>query len=329
MNIQELVDELYEAFAERIGQPFSDQARDLSRALRLAPEPVPWSRVFSHEVTLGAPALFAEAMAGMPSSVVRDAVLAHALAVIDAFGTDRIEDEQVKPTANVLAVLGQARRERDRAMVRIFGRQPPGDCDFIASDVTSMRAIRRERMLLRAAQPLTFDLYESASLEKQCAGIVASMALARVAGWDERQRRAVRDTLEAVWLGLQLYDDVVDWEDDLQNGGSWVVCLMKDMQRAPLSQKRLTEVTRWGLPDDARIRAQVHQSGVLRMILMRALGHMRAARRRASALGAHGLASWAATREARLETVVEAEGRCAGYAVREHALAAWAGEVLA
>ena len=63
MNIHELVDDLYEAFADRIGEPLSDSARDLPRALRLAPQPVPWSRVFSHEVTLGAPALFAEAMA--------------------------------------------------------------------------------------------------------------------------------------------------------------------------------------------------------------------------------------------------------------------------
>ena len=60
MNIHELVDDLYEAFADRIGEPLSDSARDLPRALRLAPQPCRWSRVFSHEVTLGAPALFAE-----------------------------------------------------------------------------------------------------------------------------------------------------------------------------------------------------------------------------------------------------------------------------
>ena len=39
-------------------------------------------------------------------------MLAHMLAVIDAFGTDRIEDEQIDGSPGVFAVLGQARRER-------------------------------------------------------------------------------------------------------------------------------------------------------------------------------------------------------------------------
>ena len=62
MNVHDLVDDLYEVFADRIGEPLASSARDLPRALALAPVSVPWSRVFSHEVTLGAPALFAEAM---------------------------------------------------------------------------------------------------------------------------------------------------------------------------------------------------------------------------------------------------------------------------
>ena len=71
MNIHDLVDELYEAFADRIGQPLSESARSLPRALRLAPDAVPWSRVFSHEVTLGAPALLAEGMASGASRKAR------------------------------------------------------------------------------------------------------------------------------------------------------------------------------------------------------------------------------------------------------------------
>ena len=63
MNIPELVDEMYEAFVDGLGEPLAEHARDLPRALRLAPRPnCPWSEVFSHEVTLGAPALFAEGM---------------------------------------------------------------------------------------------------------------------------------------------------------------------------------------------------------------------------------------------------------------------------
>ncbi len=316
MKIHDLVDDLYEAFADRIGEPLSDSARDLPRALRLAPQPVPWSRVFSHEVTLGAPALFAEAMGGLPGQVTRDAVLAHMLAVIDAFGTDRIEDEQIESSPGVFAVLGQARRERDRAMARIYGGSPPAECDFRAADALSLRAIRRERAMLLSARPVDMRVYETASLDKQCPGILASVALARAAGWTDRRCRAVRATLGNVWLGLQIADDVVDWEDDVQRGGAWAVCLMRGL--GPPSRLRAKE----------SIRTQVLQSGILAVMLARALKHMRSARRRASVLGAHRLGAWAGAQESRLTSLVSAETRSAGYAVRAHALAAWASEVL-
>lgn len=317
MNIHDLVDDLYEAFADRIGEPLSDSARDLPRALRLAPQPVRWSRVFSHEVTLGAPALFAEAIVGLPSSLTRDAVLAHMLAVIDAFGTDRIEDEQIETSPGVYAVLGQARRERDRAMARIYGGRPPAASDFRAADALSLGAIRRERAMLLSARPVNMKIYETASLDKQCAGILASVALVRAGGWTERRCRAVRATLGSVSLGLQIADDVVDWEDDLQRGGAWAVCLMRG--HAPASSSRGRE----------SIRNQVLQSGILAVMLRRALAHMRAAKRRARALGVHRLASWAEQQASRLDGLASAEAQSAGYAVRAHSLAAWANEVLA
>jgi hypothetical protein len=321
MNVHDLVDELYGAFAERLGHPIGTCAIDLPRALKLAPEPdLPWSRVFSHEVTLGAPALFAEAMPAVPSSVVREATLAHLLAVVDAFGTDRLEDEQIDPSPGVMAVLGQLRRERDRSMARLFRGAPPADLDFSAVDALTTSAIHRERATLSCARPVDLAFYERASLDKQCAGLIASVALARVAGWDPRRCIAVRKTLESVALGLQMYDDVVDWEDDLRRGGSWAVCLMLGERRPGAPSDR---------PDGTSIRLQVLQSAVLGTMLRGALAHMRAARRRATALQAHRLAAWAATRERRLEALVTAEGRSAGYAVRAHALAAWAGEVLA
>ena len=76
------------------------------------------------------------------------------------------------------------------------------------------------------------------------------------------------------------------------------------------------------------IRLEVLRSGILRTLLQRAAAHIRASRMRAAALGALRLASWAAARESRLHALVAAESRSAGYAVRAHALAAWAGEVL-
>jgi hypothetical protein len=320
MNVHDLVDDLYEVFADRIGEPLADSARALPRALSLAPVSVPWSRVFTHEVTLGAPAMFAEAMPEVRPPLLRDAVMAHLLAVVDAFGTDRIEDEQIDATPDVFAVLGQARRERDRAVARMFGGLVPADCDFRAADALTMRAIRGERAMLLSARAVDIGTYERASLDKQCAGILASVALARAAGWSERRCRAVRATIQSVSLGLQLADDVVDWEDDLQRGGAWAVCLMRGNGSRDLSPLR---------PEPQPIRAQVLHSGILGVMLSRAYHHMLRARRRASALGAHRLASWAAGQEARLRSLASAEDASAGYAVRARALAAWATEVLA
>ena len=321
MIVSELVDEMYEAFLGGLGGPLARYARDLPRVLGLASRPnCPWSEVFLHEVTLGAPALLAEGMS-LPPDIVRDGVLAHALAVIDAFGTDRIEDEQVPSSAELLAVLGCARRVRDRAMKRIFGGPALPDCDFAISDAFTLKAIRREQDLIRSGRAVDGVTYERESLGKQTPGLPASIALAHVAGWDDRRCQAVRSTLESVWLGLQTYDDVVDWEDDLDRGGSWVVCLMKGA-RGP--------VVSFGRPPDGReLRRQVLESGVLSRMLTRAVHHMSTARRGAADLGAARLSAWAAARQERFDTLSAAEARSAGYAVRAHALSAWAGEVLA
>jgi hypothetical protein len=55
----------------------------------------------------------------------------------------------------------------------------------------------------------------------------------------------------------------------------------------------------------------------------------RAARMRASVLGLHQLASWASDKETRAAHLAKMEREHAGYAVRMHALAPWAAEILA
>jgi hypothetical protein len=317
MNVHDLVDELYEVFADGIGGPLGESARDLPRALSLAPAAVPWSRVFSHEVTLGAPALFAEAMPTLDRNLLREAMLAHVLSVVDAFGTDRIEDEQVTASPVIFAVLGRARLERDRALARLFaGRVRPSGCDFRAADLVTAQALKSERSTLLSGRPADIDAYEAASIEKQRAGIIASLALAHAAGWAPLRCDSVQFTLESVALALQMHDDVVDWESDLQRGGAWAICLMRGQGNSAEIDRRMP------------IRKQVHDSGILGVMLSRACIHMRRARRRATALGARRLAGWASGQERRLQSLAAAEIKSAGYAVRAGALAAWASEVL-
>jgi hypothetical protein len=63
-------------------------------------------------------------------------------------------------------------------------------------------------------------------------------------------------------------------------------------------------------------------------MLRRARRYMRAAAARARVLGATKVAKWAAARAERLALLASAEAQSAGYAVRVHALSAWATEVL-
>jgi hypothetical protein len=318
MGVPELVDESFEAFAAALGQPLGEAARDLPRSLRLAPRRIPWSRVFSHEVTLGAPALFAESMARVSRGKVRDAVLSHALGVIDAFGTDRIEDGQIDPDERVLAVLAEVRRERDRAIERVLGRAAAPGEGFAASDAATVSAIREERALLAAGRAVGLDEYERLSLAKQSAGLVATESLAVAAGWDAARRRAVRTTLEGIWLGLQMSDDVVDWEDDLRQGGAWAVCIARGLAGGSGEWPSAA----------APAREHVLRAGALHKMMARAVGHVRTARRTASELGALGLAVWAGSLERKLDSLAEGEARSPGYTIRARALAAWAQEVL-
>jgi hypothetical protein len=308
MTILELVDDLYEAFADRVGPALSTSAKDLPRALRLAPAAIPWSRVFPHEVTLGAPALFAESLAGVPYSLTRDAVLAHLFAVIDSHGTARVEDERIDASPHVFAVLGQARRERDKAMMRLYSRTPLADTDFRAADAMTIRALRRERAMLKSTYPVDFELYERTLMDKRCSATLASVALARIGGLGPRGCRAVRATVESISKALQIHEDVIGWEAELARGGAWTMCLMRGTTAPPYSGKHAKART--------SARVEVLSSGVLERMLARAHVHMRAARRRASALGAKRLASWAAAQETRLASLVAAESDSAGYAAR-------------
>jgi hypothetical protein len=319
MNSLELVDELYGAFVDTLYGSLVDYARGLACTLGLAPErSVPWSRVFGHPVTLAAPSLFAEAMPHVSDRVMRDAILAHMLAVIEAFGTDRIEDGQVPPTPELMAVLGQMRRARDRALRRVAPDVHDPALDFATADQRTLYAIACEHGLLRQGTGTSFETYEMVSLGKQSVGFPACMALAHAAGWNDRKRSVLNRTLASVWLGLQMNDDVVDWEDDLQRGGAWAVALALG-----------TPIDRPDASGEAGVRRRVFSARVLERMLSRAQWHFHAVRLRSRVLGAPALAAWAGEREGKVAQLHAGEQRSADYAVRAHALAAWAGEVLA
>ncbi|APR79694.1 Hypothetical protein A7982_05041 [Minicystis rosea] len=322
MNAHGWVDELYADFVKTLPAALSETAAALPVVLQLAPSrEIPWSEVFSHEVTLGAPRLAAEGMTGLPESAVRDASLAHLLAIIEAFGTDRILDGQVEPSPALEGVLEHARKARDEALARVLALAGDAERDaFARADADTAAAIRTEQAILRSGESVPWARYLAVARGKQRLGLPASLALARAAGWDARRRIALTRTLESVWIGLQLHDDVIDWESDLSRGGAWAASIAahapvrvdpRDRKTVPVSTRRL-----------------VLESGALTRMLHEAARSFRAARRRAEALGLTALAAWARDREVHLGDLAEREAESPGQTNRAHALSHWAKAVL-
>ncbi|AUX21974.1 hypothetical protein SOCEGT47_024750 [Sorangium cellulosum] len=363
MDENQWVDELYKAFWRTLPGMLHAEAQALAHTLGLAPSrDVPWSAVFSNEFTLSAPALLAEAMPGVRGATVQDALLAHLLAVIEAFGTDRIKDAQVRPTWQLEAILAHARRARDAALRRVAPGVDDPAIDFSRADDATLLAIEAERSLLASGEPAGFSRYYALSLGKQRVGFPASIALAHAAGWTAERRAALERLLSSVWLGLQLHDDVMDWQDDYERGGAWAVVLAselrsraqgepeeRDPERAarqnPRSAYGPLATPPWGMAAISRapgepppssapsalvpVRRMVFDSGVLAAMLDGERRCFRAARRRAAVLGARRVAAWAEGREAQAHQLARCEVESPGYANRAQALNAWARAVLA
>jgi hypothetical protein len=316
------IDALYAGFADGLATELRPLALALPHVLGLAPSPSnTWSEVFNQRVTLEAPAMIAETLPVGGAEITRDAVFAHALSVIEAFGTDRIADGQVRKGPELLRLLEELRGARDTLLERVF----PGSSALArAADAETEQAVREERSLLIRLGAATFQDYRRISLGKQAVGFPASIALAQRAGAGEHSVEQVRRALGGVWLALQFEDDAADWEDDWRRGqGAWAVSLARrrlETEKYQQADERPTE------PD--LIRRRVFQTRVLYSMLKSSRHQYRVARRYAGLLGADKLVRWAERRMARLDEMLPMERRFAGYVVRATKLAPWAAEVL-
>jgi hypothetical protein len=313
------IDDLYERVVDSLPSSQRKLARSLPYVLKLAPvSSARWSDVFSHEVTLGAPGLVAQAFPQSSPEIVRAATLGHALSVIEAFGRDRIADGQVAGKDELLALLDQLRAARNGALATY---DPECERELALADRRTRVAIVEERNLLRAVAPVSFAEYERVSLRKQALGFPGSLTLARALDAGEVVVAKVQRMLEGVWLGLQIEDDVMDWEDDWRSGGAWAVCLAAAL---PVRSRLSDEA---GAADSAR--HLVFDRGVLRSMLERSMAQYRVAGSIGRELGALRLAEWAKTRERRLAALIPFEEKHAGYSIRVRKLSPWACEVLA
>lgn len=310
------IDVLYDDFCAALPTELRGLARSLAFELKLAPEPgIPWSAVFKHRVTLQAPGVLFEGTSGLEPRALERAILAHMLAVIEAFGTDRIADRQVHDAPELQRVLARARAARDQALSEIGGSAAVRMAQD--ADERTRNAISTERELLGRGESVDFETYETVSAGKQSVGLPASIALAQSAHFGAAQLEAVDATLMGIWLGLQFHDDVVDWQDDMTHGGAWAVVLARRSEpssAAPASSDALER--------------SVLSSGVLAKMLGLSAGRFQSALTGAESLGAAQLTEWLRKRSAEALDFCEHERDSPGYLRRMTKLAPWAAEIL-
>jgi hypothetical protein len=310
------IDALYERFCVALPPELRGFGRSLAFELKLAPEPsIPWSSVFKHRVTLQAPGLLYEDTAAFEAGALEKAVFAHMLAVIEAFGTDRIADQQVADAPELRRVLALIRGARDEALSGIGG--PTAVLMAHDADRVTRDSIARERNLLARGDGVDFATYEAVSAGKQSVGLPASVVLAQTAGFGPEKLETVNSTLMGVWLGLQFQDDVVDWEDDVTHGGAWAVVLARQCEPSTATAATAEELKR-----------SVFSTGVLAKMLGLSAERFHAALAGAEALGADRLAEWLRARSAEALDFCENERKSPGYLRRMKQLAPWAAEVL-
>jgi len=316
------IDALYGGFVASLPAVLRPLASELPYTLGFAPTPgLSWGQVFSHEVTLEAPGLIAEAFPRANGELTRRAILGHALSVIEAFTTDRLEDSQVRSTPELLELLEHVRTARDNTIEQVL----PGAARMVRdADRVTRQAIRQERELLGRLGAASFDDYTRISLAKQAVGFPASVAFVQAAGATASQVEEVRRALSGIWLGLQFEDDTVDWEDDWRRGhGAWAVSLARRRLEAVKEQRSEERPTE---PD--LIRRRVFSMRVLYLMLRAARHQYRVAWRYCRVARLERLALWAEQRVVRLDRLLPLEERHAGYVVRARKLAPWAAEVL-
>jgi len=308
---------LYEAFVETLPPALRGVARELPWHLKLvADRSAGWSEVFPHQLSLGAPQLFAEALPGAPLARVREATLAHLLCVLEAAVLERCCVDRAQLDSEVSAVLEALAGARASALARLG---PAAERAHAMARAETLAALEEERQILPEARPVTFEDYRRITRAKASVSCTATLLLAQLAETGQRESRIIHRALGNAWHAIQFERDVLCWERDWRTGSAWVVPLVRGIRSRRRNGERATE------PD--LVRRAVLGSGVLEMLLGMAVSEYRKTRRRACALGAERIWAWAASREAHLSELLTCESESAGYVIRLQKLAPWAREV--
>jgi hypothetical protein len=313
-----LVDDVYATFCEDLPVSLQQPAQNLAASLGLSAPGVPWSRVFPHPFTLTVPGIVADASPPVDASVVRAAVVAHVMGLIQAVAMGREATGAVSATPEIRRVLSAVRMAKEQACGRLGGASFWAQARFDLAIQQVEQALSVERTCLGNAHSADWTTYERVATAKQAVMLPAPLSLARESHWRRDRREELRRMITAIALGLQLARDVTEWEDDHARGGAWALALARGIADAD------PDVEPWV----GSVHSEVLESGILARLLRRAHESFQTGHELAIALGLGRVAQWTSTQGLALADLHRAEASFPGYAVRAAVLQAWAEEVL-
>lgn len=293
------IDRIYDRFVAELPDDLAAVAHDLPHRLGLTPHPsTPWSRIFNNPAVLGFPMLLLPAR--VPVDVRDSAAAAHLLAIIGAFGMDRIDDGQIVVGLRERALIERIRRARDAALAPLLARAPSCAADYAWGERVTAESVADERATAGGRVPATLERYLAVSYKKQGLAFPASLAAAAAAGLSLDAQRQIAAVVAGAALGLQYRDDVVDWLDDHAQGFAWAPALC-----VPHYSELAVDT----------LAAELHARGGLVRLLAMSRDAFASATDAATALGADALAGWAREQAELTADLARREATSPGFAV--------------
>jgi hypothetical protein len=265
------------------------------------------SECFEHPFMLEAPDFISEILPNASPRAVRDATLAHVLAVLGSVlelrtaGPDEDRDQVFDA---VLALLPELRSARNRAISNV---SPDGPEAFNAVERTARGAIHQTHQLLADAGPPAAGGRAGLADYLRLTRLIMSpriegcLLLARSAGYDSERLVPLAHALECVWVAREVERDADGWRSGWRSGSAWVVCIARSARTAGC-EDRDTE------PD--LVARMVQESGVLAAMHACARRLWDGAAHHATSLGANRLAMWAKQRAQTCQRQAQASALC-------------------
>jgi hypothetical protein len=277
------VDALFAAFCAVVPDTVGPHARAIPRLLGV--QAAKLSECFEHPFILEAPDFIAEILPNASPRAVRDATLAHVLAVLASVlelrgaGAEEDRDEAAVP-----ALLSELQGARNRAISNVL---PGGQQAFEAAERSARGAIQQAHQLLAEAGRASLADYLTLTRAIMSPRIEACSLLARSADCQPQRLVTLAHTLESVWVAREVERDADGWRNGWRSGNAWVVCIARSARTAG-SDDRATE------PD--LVARMVQESGALTAMHACARRLWDTAARHATGLGANRLGMWARQR---------------------------------